>query len=95
MNEDDFEWDQAKAMANLRKHGISFADATRIFDDANALFLLDDAHRGEDRFTIIGYVNGQLLAVTYTERGSTVRLISARKATRHEQKTYHHQSQET
>jgi uncharacterized protein len=88
----DFEWDETKAAANLKKHRISFADAARVFDDAKALFLLDDAHRGEDRFTAIGYVNGRLLAVTYTERRSVIRLISARNATKHEQKAYHHQS---
>jgi uncharacterized protein len=51
--------------------------------------LLDDAHPGENRFIAIGYVNAQPIAVVYTERGDTIRIISARKATKHEQKAYH------
>jgi uncharacterized protein len=92
LNDDCFEWDEAKAAANLKKHKIDFADACRVFNDVEAAFLADDAHQGENRFTAIGYVNGHLLAVTCTERGEATRIISARKATKHEQKAYHNQS---
>ncbi len=90
MNDDDFEWDEAKAESNLKKHGVSFVAATRIFDDAFALDRIDTkANYGEHRFVIIGFVNGVLLTAAYTERDGRTRLISARKATRNEEAEYH------
>lgn len=93
MNNDDFEWDEAKAAENYAKHGISFEHARRIFDDAFAVEGIDDSEvYGEHRFTTIGMVEGVLLYVVYTERGARVRLISARRATRYEQDDYYQQS---
>lgn len=89
-----FEWDPAKARANQRKHGVSFDDAMRVFDDPYALFEPDPSHEaGEPRWRAVGLVEGViLLVVAYTvrERSGTevVRLISARRATRKERFRY-------
>ena len=88
--ETQFEWDEAKAAENLRKHHVAFEDAQRVFDDLLAAYHADlDAGYGEQREIVTGFVNGVLLTVVYTERGAKTRLISARKATRHEQLEYH------
>ena len=85
----DFEWDDEKAASNERKHGISFAFATLVFDDPNVDDLPDeDADYGEDRWLATGFVHPLMLSVVYTVRGSKTRLISARKATPYEQRRY-------
>lgn len=90
MDGDEFEWDAGKAASNLRKHSVAFADAQRVFDDAFAVHEFDlDAGYGEQRMIVIGMVNGVLLTVVYAERGERTRLISARKATKHEQLDYY------
>jgi uncharacterized protein len=87
----DFEWDDAKAAANLRKHAVSFEEAAKVFDDPYALDQPDARHSG--RFVITG-VSGvssraRLLFVVYAQRrGVLVRIISARRATRHESESY-------
>jgi uncharacterized protein len=84
------EWDGKKASINLSKHGISFIEATSVLDDPYVLILDDPLHSiGELRFLAVGYSNqNQILAVIYTERNNDIRIISARPATRQEQKTY-------
>jgi hypothetical protein len=90
MNDDEFEWDASKAQSNLAKHLVSFAAARRVFDDAFALDRLDSGGLGgEVRYIASGIVNGVLLTVVYTERGVRTRIISARKATKHEQREYY------
>jgi hypothetical protein len=89
MNNDDFEWDDAKAAANLKKHQVSFATAARVFDDPDLYIVADTGHYDEQGFIAIGMVNARLIAAIYTERGETVRIISARKASKHEQNTYY------
>jgi uncharacterized DUF497 family protein len=85
----EFEWDDDKAASNLVKHGVAFADAARLFDDIHALHFIDRSmNHGEERLIGVGMVNGIVLTVVYTERGERIRLISARKATRHEQRSY-------
>jgi uncharacterized protein len=80
-----FEWNEAKAKANLTKHGINFTDAARIFDDHAASHVIDDSvEYGEERMKAVGIVDGAVLVVVYAERGERIRLISARKATRRE-----------
>ena len=82
----EFEWDENKAIANLRKHRVDFLDAVRVFRDIGATHVLDETmHYGEDRFNATGLVNGQVLVVIYVERRERVRLISARKATKREE----------
>jgi uncharacterized protein len=90
MNGDEFEWDAAKAQSNLAKHRVTFEAARRVFDDAFAFDRLEIvSDRTEVRYVVTGMVNGVLLTVVYTERGERVRIISARKATRHEQADYY------
>jgi uncharacterized protein len=86
----EFEWDDAKATANLGKHKVSFRLATRVFDDLFALVEQDlGGEFGEERFLITGMVDGALIMVVYTERGDRIRVISARKANSHEQRRYY------
>jgi uncharacterized protein len=85
--EQEFEWDADKAEANLRKHRIAFEAARRVFEDDFAIEWQDaDLAYGEMRFVITGMVDGRLVRVVYTERNDRIRIISARKATPHEQK---------
>jgi uncharacterized DUF497 family protein len=88
---DEFEWDARKAATNLAKHRVSFDDARRAFDDFDAVEWRDDRQDyGEDRWIILGAVEGQLLHVVYTLLDDmTVRIISARKATPRERRKYH------
>jgi uncharacterized protein len=90
MANDDFEWDEAKAVENYAKHGVSFETAIRAFDDAFAIERLDDrADYGEDRYSILGMVDGRLLYVAYTVREDVIRIISARGAGSYEKRQYH------
>lgn len=85
-----FEWDEAKAKANIRKHQISFEEARTVFWDPFSLTIPDPEHSfGEQRYLDLGRSSrDRILAVSYTERGATIRLISCRRATRAEQRTY-------
>ena len=91
MNSNRFEWDDAKAITNLRKHQIAFEDAQTVFDDPNAVLAIDDAD-DEIRDCTIGLSSVGLLLVVSTERGDRIRIISARRATRHEQDGYYRQA---
>ena len=85
----DFQFDPAKAAGNLRKHGVSFADAEAVFMDPLALHRIDPDAEGEERFVAIGAGSaGHLLVVVYTLRGEAIRLISARRATSVEIRAY-------
>ena len=85
----DFEWDPAKAEANLRKHGVPFLKAMEVFQDAFRQDQLDISNDyGEDRWITLGRVEHTVLHVVSTQRGESIRLISARKATRNEQRIY-------
>ena len=88
-NELEFEWDEEKAAANWKKHGVDFRDAVRVFSDPFRKELYDAAHSDgyEDRYNTIGMVR-DILFVVYTERGERVRVISARKATPKERRWY-------
>jgi hypothetical protein len=83
-----FVWNPRKAAANLRKHGVSFEEASTAFDDELGAYFPDTLH--EDRFILIGYSRQRrLLYVVHAEVASDViRIISARKATRHERTRY-------
>ena len=83
-----YQWNEDKAAANLRKHGIDFADAVSVFSDDLAITIPDERF-DEERFITIGIdAFGRVLVVVYTMRGDEIRLISARKATRREQQQY-------
>ena len=86
----DFEWDPDKAAANLRKHGVSFEEATTVFQDNLSLTGADPDHSADEaRFVTFGLSGrGRLLVVAHTARGKRIRLISARAATRPERKLY-------
>lgn len=85
-----FEWDPIKAKRNIRVHGITFDEASTAFSDTMSLTIFDPLHStDEDRLILIGNSHqNRLLVVVHTERGDTIRLISARKATKHERETY-------
>jgi hypothetical protein len=84
-----FEWNESKAKDNYAKHGVSFDVAKRAFKDPFAVEYLDDRQDyGEERFVLIGTVDTNVLFVTYSERKDVIRIISARRATKHEQEAY-------
>ena len=83
-----FEWDEKKAAANFRKHGVSFEEAKTAFSDEHARLISDPDHsEDEDRFVLLGYGHGQTLLVVchcYRAADRIIRIISARRATRRE-----------
>ena len=84
-------WDDAKNLANQRNHGVAFEEASELFrSDVDYLEVFDDAHSViEDRFIAIGPIRRGLVVVIWTERDQeTIRIISARWATKHEQTLY-------
>ncbi len=92
MNDIRFDWDKDKAVANKRKHGVSFEEAVTIFYDENALEFHDPDHsEDEDRFIMVGLsFKARTLVVSHClrESGSLIRIISARKATKQEARRY-------
>lgn len=87
-----FEWDDAKATANRRKHGVSFEEARTAFFDEDALLITDEEHSArEDRFVLLG-MSGLLRTLVvchcYREGDEVIRIISARKATKAERRQY-------
>ena len=93
MTRDDFEWDEAKAAANLAKHGVSFEQACQAFDDPFAIDFVDDREDyGEYRLILLGMVENRLLVVAHTLRGDKVRIISAREAEPDERRKYHEEN---
>jgi len=85
-----FEWDPKKAKRNLEKHDVAFEEAATAFADPQSLTDFDPDHsEDEDRFVLLGASHaGRLLVVVHTDRGDTIRMISARIATKRERKTY-------
>jgi len=85
-----FTWDPSKAEENLKAHGVDFREAATVFDDSLSTTFPDIDHSiGERRFLIIGLsALGRILVVSHTETGDTIRIISARSATRHERRFY-------
>ena len=85
-----FEWDHDKAKRNLRKHGVSFAEASTVFGDPLSIVFADPDHsEDEERFLIVGHsYKNRLLIVAFTERGNHIRIISARKLTSKERRDY-------
>ena len=85
-----FSWDPSKADSNLKKHGISFHEASTVFGDTLSQTIADPDHsQAESRYITIGMTTtGRLLVVSHTDREVGIRLISARLATRAERKRY-------
>lgn len=95
MQNDEFEWDDAKAEANFRKHKVRFEHAAEACEDPFALIELEDSQDyGEDRFLLIGQAADGMLAVVYAERHGRFRIISAREANNYERRNYHRATQE-
>ena len=92
----NFQLDENKARTNLAKHGVSFEAAATVFGDPLSLTIPDPAHsQNEDRIVILGTShNDKLLVVVHTERGDSIRLISARRASRKERKSYEESTQQ-
>jgi uncharacterized protein len=86
----EFEWDPEKAAANVKKHGVDFAEAMTIFGDPLELTIADPDHsEDERRFLSIGLsAGGRLLVVAYTERAARTRIINAREASGQERRNY-------
>jgi uncharacterized protein len=86
----EFEWDEAKAAANLAKHRVSFEEARTVFDDRFYVDFYDPRHSlNEHRYIIIGQSSQRrVLIVSYTERNDAIRLINARELTRGERRDY-------
>ena len=86
-----FEWDPNKAKANIKKHGISFEEATTVFGDPLSITIFDSDHsNGEDRFITVGMsAKEHLVVVVHADRTNGVRIISARRATRAEGREYY------
>ncbi len=84
-----FEWDDKKARSNARKHSISFGEASTVFADLLSLSIPDlPQSHAEDRYVTIGSTHrGKMLVVDHTQRGDNIRIISARPASRPEQRT--------
>ena len=85
-----FEWDSAKAGKNLKKHGIAFAEAATVLGDPLSETFPDPDHSlGEVRYVTVGWsAVGRLLVIGHTDRGDSIRIITARQATPHERKYY-------
>jgi uncharacterized DUF497 family protein len=86
----EFEWDDSKAEANLRKHGVSFDEAASVLGDPLAITFFDPAHSDDkDRFLTIGMSKeGRVVILSHTDRDDRIRIISAREATRGERRGY-------
>lgn len=86
----NFEWDPSKARQNRRKHRVSFEEAATVFDDPLAITYLDPDHStSEHRFITVGISSAnRVLIVAHADREESIRIISARKTTRHERKHY-------
>ena len=87
-----YEWDENKNKNNQKKHKISFEEAQTVFDDENARLIPDPAHsKNEDRFILLGFSSNLRILVVihcYRQNDQVIRIISARKATKNEEKQY-------
>lgn len=83
----EYEWDEVKRLADLRKHGIDFIDVPAVFDGDIVTVEDDRCSYGEQRFVAFGLLQGRVIAVVHTKREDFTRIISARKATKYEQRT--------
>jgi uncharacterized DUF497 family protein len=93
MHDETFEWDEDKAAENWRRHGVTFWQGAEVLGDPFGVEEIDDREDyGEERINVLGMRQGLILHVTYTERGDRIRIISARRATKHEQDHYYRQN---
>jgi uncharacterized DUF497 family protein len=83
-----YEWDEQKRLSNARKHGIDFRDAVEVFAGDTVLMEDERIDYRERRFVSLGLLRGRVIVVVHTEQGGVTRIISARKATKYEQRIY-------
>lgn len=83
-----FIWDEKKRRANILKHGFDFVDSEEVFEGVTLTLDDDRFEYGEDRFITLGFLRGTVVVVAHTEKDNEFRIISMRKATKHEQKIY-------
>lgn len=84
----EFEWDESKRKSNLLNHGIDFVGIEQVFEGETVTILDDRFNYGEDRFVTFGVLEGRVVAIAHTETDEVIRIISVRKATRHEENSY-------
>lgn len=85
----DFEWDSTEARANKAKHRVTFEEAITVFFDPARILDIDETDQDDERWWTIGLAGSRLFFVVYTERDNDViRIISARKASKREERTY-------
>jgi len=84
----EFTWDEEKRRANIIKHGFDFVDTKEVFEGFTFTLEDDRLDYGEERFITLGLLNGTVVVIAHTEKWNEVRVISIRKATKHEQKIY-------
>jgi uncharacterized protein len=84
----EFEWDERKRSANIRKHGIDFVDCVKMFDGYTVTVEDTREDYGEQRFVTLGLAKDRVVSVAHTETDRKIRIVSARKATRREEETY-------
>ncbi|MBU1170886.1 MAG: BrnT family toxin [Proteobacteria bacterium] len=84
----NFKWDDTKRKSNIKKRGIDFINAPMIFDSYTLTINDDRYDYGEERFITFGILEGRVVVVTHTENDDSIRIISIRKATKYEEKTY-------
>jgi uncharacterized protein len=80
-----FSWNEAKRQSNLKDHGLDFVDAPKVFEGLTYTFQDDRFDYGEQRFVTLGLLDGIVVSIVHTESPRTIRVISFRKATKHEQ----------
>jgi hypothetical protein len=83
-----FEWDNQKRQSNAQKHGVDFVDIPKLFAGYVLTMLDQRFDYGEERFVTLGLLRGRVVVVAHTERKNSIRIISARKATKYEEKIY-------
>ncbi|HEC15437.1 MAG TPA: BrnT family toxin [Sedimenticola sp.] len=83
-----FEWDEAKRLANIQKHGIDFVGCKQVFEGVTLSLEDGRVDYGEQRFITFGFLEGRVVSVVHTEDVDTIRIISIRKATKHEQESF-------
>ena len=83
-----FEWDESKRISNIRKHGIDFLDVSTAFNGSIVTVADNRFDYAEERFITFGSLQGRVIVIVHTESEDCIRVISVRKATKHEQKTY-------
>jgi hypothetical protein len=84
----EFTWDEEKRRANIINHGFDFVDAKEVFEGFTFTLEDDRFDYGEGRFVTLGLLKGTVVVIAHTEKGNEIRVISIRKATKHEQKIY-------